>query len=480
MAAGIVAWGVYLPYWRLERSAIGAALGGAAGTGTRAVASYDEDTTSMGVEAARRALVTPGLPAPGGLLFATANPAYQDKTNATAIHAALGLRSCVGAYDLAGSVRSAWAAVAAGQTRAMLGGNPLVVVADLRTGLPGSSDEREGGDGAAAFLFASQGAVAEIVASAASTGEFLDRWRAPGEDGSHVWEERFGEQAYVPLAHEAFADALKRADLTPDGIDHLVVAGLHTRATKAVAASVGVRREALAPDLGVTLGNLGAAQVGVALADVLERATPGQVIVVVALADGADVVVLRTTAALPAAQAARRAAGVPTVAAGLAGGRRDLSYPAFLTWRGQLHREPPRRPDPDRPAAPPSRRSEGWKFGFNASRCLRCGTRHLPPTRVCVSCQAIDEMEPERLADVLGTVATFTVDRLAYSLSPPVVFGVVDFDGGGRYQCEMTDVDPEAVRIGDRVEMTFRRLFSAGGVHNYFWKAKPLASEGSI
>ncbi len=27
------------------------------------------------------------------------------------------------------------------------------------------------------------------------------------------------------------------------------------------------------------------------------------------------------------------------------------------------------------------------------------------------------------------------------------------------------------VAIGDRVEMTFRRFHTAGGVHNYFWKA---------
>jgi uncharacterized OB-fold protein len=83
-------------------------------------------------------------------------------------------------------------------------------------------------------------------------------------------------------------------------------------------------------------------------------------------------------------------------------------------------------------------------------------------------------MVPERLADVPATVATFTVDRLAYSLSPPVVAAVVDFDGGGRFRCELTDVDPEAVAIGDRVEMTFRRLFTANGVHNYFWKARPV------
>jgi len=55
-----------------------------------------------------------------------------------------------------------------------------------------------------------------------------------------------------------------------------------------------------------------------------------------------------------------------------------------------------------------------------------------------------------------------------------VVVAVIDFDGGGRFQSEMTDVDPAAVKIGDRVEMTFRRLMTVGGVHNYFWKARPL------
>ena len=77
------------------------------------------------------------------------------------------------------------------------------------------------------------------------------------------------------------------------------------------------------------------------------------------------------------------------------------------------------------------------------------------------------------MADVAGTLVTFTVDRLAYSPSPPIVFAVVDFDGGGRLPVELTDVAPEEVAIGGRVEMTFRRLSTADGIHNYFWKARP-------
>ena len=57
-----------------------------------------------------------------------------------------------------------------------------------------------------------------------------------------------------------------------------------------------------------------------------------------------------------------------------------------------------------------------------------------------------------------------------------MVFAVVDFDGGGRLPVELTDVDPDAVRIGQRVEMTFRRLYEAEGIYNYFWKARPARS----
>ncbi|MBI2160330.1 MAG: hydroxymethylglutaryl-CoA synthase family protein [Candidatus Rokubacteria bacterium] len=465
---GIAAYGVYVPYWRLDRKAIAAALGAPSGSGTRAVASYDEDTTSLGVEAARAALrAAPGL-RPEALYFATATPAYLDKTNATAIHAALGLDGSSLACDMVGSVRSG-----AGALRAALqgGGPTLVVLSDIRTGLPGGGDEREGGDGAAAFLCADDAreapVVAEPVAFASATAEFLERWRLPGDAASRQWEERFGEHAYGPLGEAAVTDALKRAGVTAPAINHWIIAGPHARAGKRLAASVGAMKGTVADDLGATIGNTGTAHAGLLLANALDAAEPDQLVAVVSLADGCDVTIWRTTPAL----ATRRPRA--KVASQLAGGG-QVSYPTFLTWRGFLRREPPRRPDPQAPEAPPAARAEAWKFAFTGSRCQACGTRHLPPQRVCVKCHAVDRMAPERLADVPATIATFTVDRLAYSLSPPVVAAVIDFEGGGRFQCELTDVDPAAVKIGDRVEMTFRRLLTAGGVHNYFWKARPL------
>jgi 3-hydroxy-3-methylglutaryl CoA synthase/uncharacterized OB-fold protein len=467
--SGILSYAAYLPTYRLQRAAIAATLGGPPAKGIRAVASYDEDSTSMAVAAGRRVLASlPGDLA--ALYFSTSSPAYLDKTNATAIHAALGLSPSVGAYDTGGAVRSAVGTLRAALSSAS---TSLVAAADIRTGLPGSDDEREGGDGAAAFVVGpgddSHPVIAECLAAGSATGEFLERWRVPGEKFSRQWEERFGVHALLPRVGQAVTAALMSAGVAPDAIEHLIVTGTHRRAVGFFAKMAGAKPEMAVDDLSRTIGNTGAAHPGILLASALDKARPGAVIALVVLADGADVLVFRATDALPGHRAAVSvAAQVP--------GSREVTYPDFLTWRGMLSRQGPRRPDPVQPAAPPSLRSEAWKFGFTGSKCRECGTRHLPPQRVCVRCGSVDKMDPERLADVPGTIATFSIDRLAYSLSPPVVAAVVDFDGGGRYRCELTDVDPAAVAIGDRVEMTFRRLYEAtGGVQNYFWKARPLA-----
>jgi uncharacterized OB-fold protein len=76
------------------------------------------------------------------------------------------------------------------------------------------------------------------------------------------------------------------------------------------------------------------------------------------------------------------------------------------------------------------------------------------------------------VAALNGTVATFTVDHLAYSPSPPVVQAVIDVDGGGRCTLEIADAEPDRLHVGARVGFTFRRLFTAGDVHDYFWKAR--------
>ena len=262
MDHGIIAYAAYLPGHRLPHRELGGQLGAGSGDGSRILASYDEDATTMAVEVARR-VVDPAA-RPRAIYFATTTPPYLDKTNAAAIHAALDPGRAGFAVDMAGSARSA-----VGASRAGAASGGLAVMGDVITGLPGSADERDGADGAAAFLFGpADEAAVEMVSSGSATAEFLDRWRLPGEKASHRWEERFGLEMYMPLVQEAVSEALAGAGL--EGTDHVVVSSPHARTAAAARKQLGA---AASPE---GLGYAGAADIGLRIAAVLDSAGPGE------------------------------------------------------------------------------------------------------------------------------------------------------------------------------------------------------------
>ena len=123
-----------------------------------------------------------------------------------------------------------------------------------------------------------------------------------------------------------------------------------------------------------------------------------------------------------------------------------------------------------------------WKnrkevLGLVGSSCKACGTPQYPVQRICVKpdCGAMDEMVPYRFSDRKGILFTYTGDNLAFSPDPPAIYGFVDFEGGGRFWFDVTDVDLEEAKVGMPVEMSFRKKYvdEKFGIHGYFWKAVP-------
>jgi 3-hydroxy-3-methylglutaryl CoA synthase len=462
---GIVGYRAYLPAYRLERGEIAAAAGASA-RGSRCVAGYDEDTTTLGVTAA--------LPVAGGreqtvgsVWLATTDPVYADKTNATAVHAALGLSPAIIAADLGASVRSGIVALLAASRD-----SGLAVLADRRGGPAGGADERDGGDAAAAFLFGERAPLAVIAGTASVTAEFIDRWRAPGTPDGAAWEDRFGEHRYAGLAAQLLGE-LTDTGVDLAGVARFAVAGSNARAVRAVTAAVG-KATGAAPqggDLAGLVGNAGAAQAGLVLADLLDAAQPGETLLLISLADGADALVLRATDAIAAGR------GEP-LRAQLDGGV-TISYPQYLLWRGRIAGERSRRPEPERPSAPYAWRNRGYKLALAGGRCRKCGAVQFPLPRVCYQCHAVDEFDSVSASRQTARIVTFTVDRLAFSPSPPLVSAIIAFEGGGRLQCELTDVR-RPLQVGDEVVPTFRRGATVGGIHNYLWKARPVQRENPV
>ena len=242
---GIVSYGAYIPYWRLQRAAIArdARQRRRQGHPQRGLAT----TRTPRRWASRRpaiALRNGARPAPAvaRLVFATTAPAYLDKTNATAIHAALAL-------PVVGRRRTTRRRGALGRRRAAAWPAPaggLAVLSDIRTGLPGGADEADGGDAAVALLFGDGPDVlaetdrrrhARPASSSTAGARRATRTR-------RQWEERFGEHAYVPLAERG---RHRRAEVgrasTAADLDHVIVTGL-PRPGRARRAAQGRRRPA--------------------------------------------------------------------------------------------------------------------------------------------------------------------------------------------------------------------------------------------
>jgi uncharacterized OB-fold protein len=150
-------------------------------------------------------------------------------------------------------------------------------------------------------------------------------------------------------------------------------------------------------------------------------------------------------------------------------------YRTYLLYRGILPETGPIYPVPfGNISAPALFREVDKNLRFHGVKCDNCGTVQYPPQRTCAKCHTRDQFQSIRLSDKRGKVFTFSLDHVSSIIDYPTVITVVDFHGGGRMECFMTDRVVKDVKIGMDIEMTFRRLFEREEIINYFWKAMPI------
>jgi len=97
---------------------------------------------------------------------------------------------------------------------------------------------------------------------------------------------------------------------------------------------------------------------------------------------------------------------------------------------------------------------------------------------ICVNpeCGAFHSQDDYEFADVPAKVKTFTGDMLSVSVDPPAIYGMVQFEGGGRIVTDFTDCELDDIRVGLPVQMAFKckGVDKDRGFVNYFWKAVPV------
>lgn len=467
---GIKSYGAYIPVYRLSESELARAWGGRGGRGEIAVANYDEDSITMAVEAAIDCLNGTDRDIADSLYFASTTPPYSEKMSASIVAAATDLRDDLFTLDIGNSLRCGTSAIKAAHDSIKSGSakNILVTAADCRLAPPASEFESVFGDGAAAFLIGDSDVAVAIEDSHSISSDFLDVWKRAEDPYIRTWEDRFILQyGYSEKLGIAVSALLKKTGLSAKDFAKVVYYAPNARSHQRMIRQLKVEPEQVQAPMFDSIGNTGAAFAPMMLVAALEEAKPGDRILWANYGDGADAFILQVTDQI---EKVRDRRGIKHH---LESKMEIPNYEKYIRFRNLMQGEADRRPQYIS-SLPMIWRDRKQVTPLHGGRCRKCGNIQFPIQRVCAYCQAKDDYEEVRLADKKATVFTFSMDERAVEVDPPRVWTINDLDGGGRIYCTMTDRDTEQIEIGMGVEMTFRKIHEGAGLHNYFWKCRPI------
>lgn len=476
---GIISYGVYLPWRRLSRQAISEAhrwaMPGGAGKGQRTMASWDEDAVTMAVEASRRSLADLPREKISAIHLGSTTLPFADRQNAGLVAGALGLPVRLTSADFGGSLRagstalrSALSALQADQT-----GCALVTASERRRAPAMSTREGQIGDGAASVVLGNEGVIAHYLGGDTLTVDFVGHFRENGSDFDYEWEERWvRDEGYKKIAVQAIQHTLSRLGIAGDAIHHFILPSPFKGLEQEMARACGIPKEAVRDGLRDMVGDTGSAHALLMLCHALDEAKPGQKILMANFAQGCDVLLFETTDEIEMRRPAL------TIKAQIDGGKLETNYLRYLVFNDLVTFDKGKRAERDKPNALSTMyRRRDMLTALVGGQCRQCGTRQFPQLRICVNpeCGAVDSQEPHSFANVPARVMSWSGDYLTYTVDPPLHYGMLTFEHGGRFLAEFTDCEPGDVQNGSMVDMVFRikDFDTQRKFRRYFWKAVP-------
>jgi 3-hydroxy-3-methylglutaryl CoA synthase len=469
---GITSYGAYIPRTRIPFAVIGGHPPKEGGP-EKAVAWNDEDSITMGHAAGVNCLRGIERSSVDGVFFASTTYPFREKLGASLIAKALDLRRDVLTADYGGSLRAgttalrgAMDAVRAGSVRSV-----LVIASDCRMGTPGSSLERNFGDGAIALLISDVEPIALVTDSYSISDEIVDTWRVEGDPFVHTWEERFVVQhGYHENVLETIRGLLERSGAAVSDFARAALYGPDARSHLNVTRALGLETSQIQEPFFGRLGNTGAAFPLMLLAAAFETSKQDDSLLLVSYGDGADAMSLRLTEHLEKLGPRRG------VSWHLERRRPVRSYDSYLKAR-RLNRAE-YEPGGDQGLSATSHfRERDEEISFRGQTCRVCGSTQFPIQRICGVCYAKDDSEIVRLSDRTGKIITYTFDYFFPTPEPPTIVTITEVEGGCRLHLQLVDSSPEETRLDLPVEFTFRRIHDVGGRPNYYWKCTPLPED---
>jgi len=319
--AGIIAWGAYIPKYRIKAETIAevqnddaTAIKAGLGLTEKSVPGKDEDTATIAVHAARDALKRTKINRKeiGAVYVGSESHPYAVKPTASIVGEALDIGNSYMAADTEFACKAGTATIQmnAGLVNSGMIKYGLSIGADTSQAEPGNALEYSAAAGGAAFIIGpDKEAVALLEHTCSFSSDTPDFWRRAQEPyPSHAG--RFtGEPAYFKHVSSATKMILEKSKLAITDFKYVVFHMPNGKFPLRVGKQFGVTKEQIEQGLVVTkIGNTYSGSSILGLASVLDVAKPNDRILVISYGSGSgsDAFVFRVTEKITAAQKSAR------------------------------------------------------------------------------------------------------------------------------------------------------------------------------
>lgn len=479
---GITSYGGYIPRLRLNRMSIFQSMGWFApaivmvAQGERSFCNWDEDSLTMAVAASQNCLKGMDKGAVDALYLCSTTLPFADRLNAGIVKTALNLKDNIIAQDTTSCLKAGTTGLitALSAVRNNDVSRVMVVASDKREAKAAYFYEMWFGDGAAALMVGDSDVIAEFRGSYSVSHDFVDHYRGNRNQFDYMWEERWvRDEGYSKIIPEAISGLFSKLSISMDDVDKFVFPCFFKAEHRKIAQKLGAGPDKVVDNLHEVCGETGAAHPLVMFVQALENAKPGDRILLAGFGQGCDALYFQVTDNIK---------NLPPrfgITGSLENKKTVDNYPKFLKFRDLIQTEMGIRAEvPTQTAMTVLWRKRNMLLGMVGGKCTKCGTPQFPKMDVCVNPQCLEARTQEdyEFAEVPATVKSFTGDLLAVSLDPPAIYGMVQFEGGGRFMADFTDCELSDVRVGQPVKLSFRKRYTDKdrGFTGYFWKAVPI------
>ena len=445
-------YSVAIPEFRISDKTLHPRLGR---KGQHAVCYSDQDIITLSFDACQNIYKEVDA-----VFFATTTPAFKDRYHASYIADLLGLEQGILAMDFGTSARAGSDALLMADKLIKSGEykNILVIASEVYYPEIGKETRAAFGHAAVAMLIAADEGIAEITNTKSYSSALAEDFKYKGE--AVQYDARF---ARTDGFKKNLSLALKESNIDASDVNQVILHSPYAKIAFGQLKKAGydLEKQLMKDTVAMAIGSTGACHGLFQLINAIENGQGN--IVLFDYLNGTNVIEITNNTIIE----------FPSIKEGT----QIEAYQDYLTLRKQGKFTGGGYESIEMFSSEMiSKREKDGLVYLKAYECAECGTKYYMNAARCNACHHTEFKQTQ--LEKTGTVYSVTSEYYFPNSFAATNMVVIDLDGGGRITVQQTDdmfpTEENIIKIGDKVELVFRKMMENDKKPNYFWKCTKL------